>query len=157
MCLGHWKRACAALRHLVEYLTSGYASEKRCSSGKNSSIAPQIHLSNYLEVLLSKDSTNNGFKWSADVILPTSSSQFFMYGTNFDASNNVSVPSLTTSELFGFIEPLEKMYDLAALTNIEKLQILAIIDLLSEIQQSSSAYENLDEPGRRYFLIEHLV
>eukprot|EP00257_Ricinus_communis_P018591 XP_015577351.1 uncharacterized protein LOC8263496 [Ricinus communis] len=149
---GNWKCAYAAVRHLAEYLTSGYASERRCSSGKNSFIAPQIHLSSYFEGLLSRDSTVKEFKWRADVNLPASSSQFFVHGTNFDASNNIFPSSTTASELHGFVEPVEKMYDLAALTNVEKLQILAIIDLLTEIQQSASAYENLDEPGRRFWV-----
>ncbi|XP_021635931.2 uncharacterized protein LOC110632123 isoform X2 [Hevea brasiliensis] len=148
---GNWKRAYVSLRHLVEFLTSGHASEKKCSSGKKCHIAPQIPLSNYFEKLTLKDSMDEEFQWSADARLPTSSSQFFVHDTMSSDSNHLFTSS-TTSELCGFVEPLEKMYELAALTNIEKLQILAIIDLLTEIQHSSSAYDNLDEPGRRFWV-----
>lgn len=150
MCLGNWKRSYISVKHLVEYLlTSSYASEKRYSSANYRHIVPQIFLSNYFEGLLVKDSTDEGFQWSADAGLHTSSSQVFVYSSNSDASNNVFSSSSTKSELGTFVEPLEKFYDLAALTNKEKLQILAIIDLLIEVQHSASAYENLDEPGRR--------
>ncbi|XP_020538564.1 uncharacterized protein LOC105642828 isoform X2 [Jatropha curcas] len=149
---GNWKRAYASVRHLVQCLHSGYYSEKRCCSGKNSHVAPQILLSNYFEGVLFKDSMDKRFQWGADARLPASSSQFSLYDAKSDASSDVFISSTTISELRGFLEPLEKMYDLAAVSNAEKLQILAIVDLLAEIQQSASAYGNLDEPGRRFWV-----
>ncbi|WCJ22439.1 transducin family protein / WD-40 repeat family protein [Euphorbia peplus] len=148
---GNWKRAYAAVRHLVECLTSGSASQERCSSGKDRQVVPQILLSNYFDGILSKDSMDSGLQWSANVQSPISSSQFFGYDTKFDASNN-TFSSTTKSELHSFVESLEKTNDLVVVTDGEKLQILTILDLLSEIQQSSSAYENLDEPGRRFWV-----
>ncbi|XP_065860150.1 uncharacterized protein [Euphorbia lathyris] len=149
---GNWKRAYAAVRHLVECLTSGYASQERCSSRMDSHVIPQILLSNYFEGLLFKESKDRGLQWSANMESPISSSQFFGYDTKFDASNNTFSSSTTKSELHSFVESLEKINDLAAFTDSEKLQILTILDLLIEIQQSSSAYENLDEPGRRFWV-----
>lgn len=73
------------------------------------------------------------------------------YYSGSSAENN-SIPTSTRSELNGFIESLEKFPDIPLWINIEKTQILAIIDLLSEVcsSDSSSAYQSLDEPGRRY-------
>lgn len=149
LCLGNWKRAYAAVRHLIECLTSEYGSQGRCSSRMDSHIVPQILLSNYFEGLLFEDSMDKELQWSNNARF--SSSQFSEYDTKFDASNNTFSSSTTRSELHSFIESLEKKNHLAALTDSEKLQILTILDLLIEIQQSSCAYENLDEPGRRYF------
>jgi len=152
MCLGNWKRAYVSVRHLVEYLSSGCAAEKIYNSADHSKIVPQILLSNYFEGFLLKDSglTNKGFQWSADARLPTSSSQFFAYNFTSDASNNMFAASSTKSELSAFAETLEK-YDFESLTNLEKSEMLAIIDLLSDVQHSACAYANLDEPGQRYF------
>ncbi|KAF8400247.1 hypothetical protein HHK36_013544 [Tetracentron sinense] len=56
------------------------------------------------------------------------------------------------SDISGFIETLEKFHDLAAITNMEKIKILAVIDLLGEISDSCSPYGILDEPGRRFWV-----
>ncbi|CAK7348696.1 unnamed protein product [Dovyalis caffra] len=155
---GNWKRAYVSVRHLVEYLASGSVAERRYNSANYSNIVPQILLSNYFEGFLLKDSssTNKGFQWNAEARLPTSSSQFFVYNSTSDASNNMFGVSSTKSELSAFAETLEK-YDFEALTNIEKSKMLAIIDLLSDVQHSARAYENLDEPGRRSPSMEELV
>ncbi|KAK9279962.1 hypothetical protein L1049_013646 [Liquidambar formosana] len=159
ICSGNWKRAYVAVRHLVEFLTSNYASEKTHSSAKSSHIVPQIQLSYYFEGHLSESSTDKKFEWSGDTTLFTSSSQFqsgltqFGYNAESDASN-MFTSSSAKSELSGFAEPLEKLYNLAAINNIEKMQILAIIDLLNEVSSphSASAYESLDQPGRRFWV-----
>lgn len=159
ICSGNWKRAYLSVRHLVEFLTSYYASEKRFSFAKSSHIVPQIHFLDYFEGHLSECSTDKGFEWSGDATLFTLSSQYqrgltqFAYNSKSDASD-MFIPSSEKSELSGFVEPLEKLYDLAAITNTEKTQILAIIDLLSEVRSthSVSAYESLDTPGRRFWV-----
>ncbi|KAF8395669.1 hypothetical protein HHK36_019619 [Tetracentron sinense] len=118
---GNWKRAYVVVRHLVGYLTSANASEKGYSSAKSSHIIPQIHLSNYFQVLLSTGSEDN-------------------------ASDNMFSPTTGKSDISGFIETLEKFHDLAAITNMGKIKILAVIDLLGEISDSCSPYGSLDEP-----------
>lgn len=149
MRLGNWKRAYAAVRHLVECLTSSAASKMENISAKSSHIIPQILLSNYFDGILLKNSTVKGFQWSGDL---TGTSSQFQSSMNYEpiASNIMFPSSSTTSELNGFGEPLENLYQLAALTNTQKTQILAIIDLLGEVSiPHISIYESLDEPGRR--------
>jgi len=151
---GNWKRAYVAVRHLFECLTSTYDPEKRHISKRIG--LPNIVLSNYLEGCISKGSQGKGFQWGGDSASITSISQpqsslfQFPYHSGSSAENE-SILS-TKSELNGFIESLEKFPDLALLIDIEKTQILAIIDLLSEVSNahSSSAYQSLDEPARRY-------
>ncbi|XP_034708565.1 uncharacterized protein LOC117931671 isoform X3 [Vitis riparia] len=157
---GNWKRAYIALQHLVECLTSTHAPERRHSTAKSSHIIPQIHLSNYFEGHLSKASTDKGFQWSREDTLVTSSAQFqrgpiqFSYNSESDAPRNMFSSSSTKSELSRFVEPLEKFYELAAITSSEKMQILAIIDLLNEVNNphAASAYGSLDEPGQRFWV-----
>lgn len=158
MCLGNWKHAYIALQHLVENLTSTQCPDRRHSNAKSSHLVPQIHLSNYFEGHPAKTSTDKEFQWSREDTLVTLSAQFqggpfqFSYNSGCDAPRNMFSPSSTKSELSGFVEPLEKFYELAAITSSEKLQILAIIDILNEVDNphSASAYGSLDEPGRRY-------
>ena len=156
MCLGNWKRAYMAVRHLVEFLSSNYGSKMETISAKSSVTIPQILLSNYFEGIFLRNSTDKGFQWSGDLI--TTSSQFqsstnqFAFNSESIASNNIFTSSSTKSELSGFVKPLENLYELAAINNKEKMQILAIIDLLGEVSNPhASTYESLDEPGRRYF------
>ncbi|XWS46253.1 hypothetical protein CRYUN_Cryun14cG0048700 [Craigia yunnanensis] len=157
---GNWKRAYISVRHLVEYLNSSYISEKRGHHPKISDIVPQIPLSDYIEGILSKSSTENTFQWSGNATLMTSSSQFqsgltqFAYNLAPDASSNMFSLSSTKSGLRDFLEPINKLHELAAITATEKMQILAIIDLLNEVSnpQTASIYENLDEPGRRFWV-----
>lgn len=141
------------MRHLVEFL--GRASEKRCSTANSSHFIPQIPLSIYFEGLLSKSLSDKGFNWGGNAALATSSSQFqlgsspFGYNLESDYSNTNFMSSSTKSELNAFIEPLENFYKLAAITNVEKTQILAVVDLLGEMTDPHSAYGSLDEPGQR--------
>lgn len=146
---GSWKRAVVALKHLVEWQTSINGSNKDNCSGKVNEVIPQIHLSSYFEGCLSTSTRDTGFQWGGDDSSIPSSSQSYNWG-----SNNGLMPSSTVSELSGFVETIEMMYDLKAINNTVKMQILGIIDLLSEISNpnSGSAYNSLDEPGRRFWV-----
>lgn len=127
----------------------------QCAKSCNS--VPQILLSNYYEGLLSKGTTGSEIQWSGDNTSMPSSSQLnrgfgqFAYNLERDAASHMFDSSSPNSELGGFIDSLEKSYGLAAILNIEKMDILAVIDLLKEVSNTNtaSAYENLDEPGRR--------
>lgn len=152
---GNWKRAYVAVRHLVECLTSNYDPKMRYIA-KTTGL-PDITLSYYLEGLISKSSLDKGFQWSGDTALVTSisqpqSSSFHFPDHSGSSAENKSIYTSTRSELNGFIESLEKLPELLHLINIEKTKILAITDLLCEVSSphSSSAYQSLDEPGRRY-------
>ncbi|KAK9035763.1 hypothetical protein V6N11_077793 [Hibiscus sabdariffa] len=157
---GNWKRAYISMKHLVEYLNSTHISEQRGHHPKIGDIVPQIPLSDYIEGVLSKSSTGNTLQWSENASLITSSSQFqsglmqFAYDFTPNASSNMFSSSSTKSGLRDFIEPINKLHELAAITSTEKMQILAIIDLLNEVSnpQSASVYENLDELGRRFWV-----
>ncbi|PON42363.1 WD repeat containing protein [Parasponia andersonii] len=152
---GNWKRAYSAVRHLVECLDR--ASEKRCGTENSSHIVPQIPLSNYFEGLLPKSLPDKEFNWGGNAALNTFSqfqkgSSQFVYNLESDSSNKNFMPSSTKSELNTFIEPLEGYYELAAITTVEKTQILAVIDLLGEMTNPNSAYGSLDEPGQRFWV-----
>ncbi|KAF3439842.1 hypothetical protein FNV43_RR18120 [Rhamnella rubrinervis] len=157
---GNWKRAYLAVRHLVESLTSTCSSKKRSGLLKSSHIVPQIPLSSYFEGLLPKSLPDKEFNWSGDTSLSTSSFQpqrglsQFAYGSDSDVSNNMPITSTTKSELSAFVEPLENLHELAAITKEKKTEILAIVDLLSEMANphSASVYESLDESGRRFWV-----
>lgn len=152
ICLGNWKRAYLALRHLVESLTSTCSSNKRSGPLNFNHIVRQIPLSSYFEGLLPKGLPDKEFNWTGNTSLTTTSLSQFAYSSDPDASNNVLTSSTSKSELRAFVEPLANLHELAAVTKEEKTEILAIIDLLSEVANSHSAsvYESLDESGRRY-------
>lgn len=153
MCIGNWKRAYISVRHLVEYHNSSYISEKSGHHPQISYNVPQIPLSDYIEGILSKSLTDNTFQWSGNA---TSMTQFQSGLTNSnDSFSNMFSSSSTKSGLRDFLEPINKLHELEAITTLEKMQILAIIDLLNEVSnpQTASVYENLDESGRRYCLI----
>ncbi|PPD89135.1 hypothetical protein GOBAR_DD13933 [Gossypium barbadense] len=157
---GNRKRAYISVKHLVEYLNSSHISEKRGHHPKISDIVPQMPLSDYIEGILSKSSTGNAFQWNENATSMTLSSQFqsglvpFAYNFEPNASSNAFSSSSTKSGLIDFLEPINKLHELAAITATEKMQILAIVDLLNEVSnpQSASVYENLDEPGRRFWV-----
>ncbi|KAF6145858.1 hypothetical protein GIB67_028853, partial [Kingdonia uniflora] len=69
----------------------------------------------------------------------------------FNSESNASNPVFPeNSEISGFIKTLENFPDIEAISYTEKIQILAVIDLLAEISDlcSASPYASLDEPGR---------
>ncbi|KAK7349415.1 hypothetical protein VNO77_06766 [Canavalia gladiata] len=154
---GNWKRASVAVKHLVECLTSNYDPEKRHISKRTA--LPNIILSNYLEGCISKGSKDKGFQWSGGAasivsISQTQSSLFQFPFHSGSSAENKSISTSTGSELNDFIESLENLPDLPCLIDIEKTEILAIIDLLNEVSSphSSSAYQSLDEPGLRFWV-----
>ncbi|BFG22185.1 hypothetical protein CerSpe_084590 [Prunus speciosa] len=157
---GNWKRAYIALRHLNEFLSSNSSPERKYSPAKYSICVPQIPLSSFFDARISVYSNDRGFQWSGDVSLVPSSSQFqrnldqFTYSLDSYASSNQLNLSSTKTELSDFVEPFEKLYKSAAISDMEKIQILSIIDLLIEMtnSHSGSAYESLDESGRRFWV-----
>ncbi|KAK6919956.1 hypothetical protein RJ641_015860 [Dillenia turbinata] len=155
---GNWKRAFVAVRHLVGHLTSYDASERKGGLSISGHIVPQVNLSDHLEGLLSKSTDGKGFQWNREPssAILTSQVQKGMtksaYGLDLNVSNDTLTSLSTKNELGGFVESVERLHHLAALSSEEKLHTLAIIDLLHEISfpNSASAYESLDGPGRRF-------
>ncbi|KAF6136184.1 hypothetical protein GIB67_001593 [Kingdonia uniflora] len=143
---GNWRRACVAVRHLVGYLTSN----KTSTTGKgydftNSSHNLQlINLPNYFEVASHANLGDSRLQWGSDAN---------GFNSEFNASNPV-FSSSENSEISGFIKTLENFPDIEAISYTERMQILAVIDLLVEISDlcSASPYGSLDEPGRRFWV-----
>lgn len=158
ICVGCWRRAYLAVRHLVKSLTC--ISEKKQNTKKSSHFVPQIDLPNYLEGVLTSGSSDKKFKWSEGASPNISSTQFqggfpkFYHNLGSDASNNLFSSSSTKSEVSTFVEHIENLHQLANITKVEKILILAIVDLLCEVAYPhSSAYESLDDGGRRYAFV----
>ncbi|CAI0469651.1 unnamed protein product [Linum tenue] len=147
---GNWKRAYASVQHLVEHI--GSTSETKCGTANLGHFVPLIPLSVYFEGHLAKSSTDTGCQWTSDSALPASSSQAFIFNSDYVTQNNMISSSSSKSEFTSLVETLEQSYESAALTNLEKSQIIAIMDLLGEVKQSNSAYHNLDGPGRRFWV-----
>ncbi|CAI0440433.1 unnamed protein product [Linum tenue] len=147
---GNWKRAYASVQHLVEHI--GSTSETKCGTANLGHFVPLIPLSVYFEGHLAKSSTDTGCQWTSDSALPASSSQAFIFNSDYVTQNNMISSSSSKSEFTSLVETLEQSYESAALTNLEKSQIIAIMDLLGEVKQSNSAYHNLDRPGRRFWV-----
>ncbi|XP_052192792.1 uncharacterized protein LOC127801585 isoform X2 [Diospyros lotus] len=157
---GHWKRAYVALRHLLEQLSSSIPPLKGYFPADSSHAISLIHLSNYLEGVLSTNSSDKAFQWSEDASFVTTHMQHpehvnpFAHGLGSEYSSNTFSSSSVESELCSCTAAVEKLYDIAAISNTEKMQILAVVDLLQEVSnpQSSSAYKSLDEPGQRFWV-----
>ncbi|PIN24548.1 RAVE (regulator of V-ATPase assembly) complex subunit RAV1/DMX protein, WD repeat superfamily [Handroanthus impetiginosus] len=152
LCTGNWKRAVVALRHLVKQLTSINLSKQGHGAKMSSNIIPAVPLSTYLEGLLSPSSSDKLFQWSSSQ-LQTGLSHFALNG-GYDAPNTALTASSSKSEFKDFSEAFERLYYYTHITKVEKMQALSLIDLLQEVSNphSPSAYESLDEPGRRFWV-----
>lgn len=114
-------------------------------------------LSSYLEGVVSESSPARKVQWSGDATSITSSFSFERGLTelsskfDYDASSNRTNSSSLKSELSSFINTFERWQELEAMSQEGITEILAIIDLLSEVNHShsTSVYESLDEPGRK--------
>ncbi|XP_017233889.1 uncharacterized protein LOC108207949 isoform X2 [Daucus carota subsp. sativus] len=158
ICSGNWKRAQVVVQNLVDYCTSQSVSSQICCLEKSGHIFPLVQLSDYLNGSLSSSSKNNVFQWRGDAASITQSLQLQHDLTHSATSweSNVFDASLvspsTKSNLVGSPEPIDRLYDLGFLSNIEMMQMHAVIDLLQEVSNSSSAYRSLDKYGRRFWI-----
>ncbi|KAH9622667.1 hypothetical protein KSS87_015596 [Heliosperma pusillum] len=152
---GNWKRANVAVSHLIECLASNSASERRVNLAKSSTAVSQVNLSNYFEGQMLSGRTSQVFQWSRDPSTTTWSSNSESGLMQFSAGDttNMFTASVSSSKSPGFQEVLEKLWVHEVLTDSQKLKMFAIVDLLREINNSqyASAFESLDEPGRRFW------
>lgn len=150
MSVGNWGRAFVALRHLLQNLGSSNNSAAGYIHTTHRSMISPIPLSNYLEGLKLPSSSEKLFQWSSSLVETGSSP--FVSTEGRDAQNTVFS---SRSEFTDFTEAVQRLHDSTYITKVEKMQTLALIDLLQEISNphSISAYGSLDEPGRRYFSI----
>ena len=143
----------------MQYLVAHLSSEAHGKRAKSHQIVSQIVLSSYLEGVALESSPARQIQWSGGATSITSSFSFERGSTDlsskfdYDASSNRPNSLSLKSELSSSINTLERGHELEAMLQKEKMEILAIIDLLSEVNHShsTSVYESLDEPGRRYY------
>ncbi|XP_072962625.1 uncharacterized protein [Typha angustifolia] len=146
---GNWKRAQIVLQHLAESIRTSETSttNMECTGfGESGHIIPEIHLSDYFMDTTSTNFSYKGLQWGENSTTRVSDFHFHANVLHDVASQK--------SEVTGFAHTLNKCLDVAAITDIERMQILVIVDLLVEISDLSraSAYKTLDEPGRRFWV-----
>ncbi|XP_073006884.1 uncharacterized protein [Typha latifolia] len=146
---GNWKRAQIVLQHLAESIRTSETSttNMECTGlGESGHIIPEIHLSDYFMDTTSTNFSYKGLQWGENTTTRVSDFHFHANVLHDVASQK--------SEVTGFAHTLNKCLDVAAITDIERMQILVIVDLLVEISDLSraSAYKTLDEPGRRFWV-----
>ncbi|XP_017699904.2 uncharacterized protein LOC103713736 isoform X2 [Phoenix dactylifera] len=157
---GNWRHAQVVLKHLVESIKSNETSTTILGSNNWTFCHNilEILLSKYSEDTISKELCNKRLQWGRDVSSEVSSLQFqgnmswSMAGDSMaNAPKKISTATSWKSE---FIYSLENSHDISFIKDMERIQILAVVDLLGEIGDSShaSAYESLDEPGRRFWV-----
>ncbi|XP_077251332.1 transducin family protein / WD-40 repeat family protein [Tasmannia lanceolata] len=155
---GNRKHTHVAMRHLVECLNSNQTSRtcrKGYNFGKACHIILQIQLSKYFEDFLSSNVRDNRLQWGRDASSETSGTQFQRsLFQHVETPEDIFTSTSGTSEIAGFIRTLEKSHEIPAITNLERTQLLAILDLLGEVSDShhASTYESFDEPGRRFWV-----
>ncbi|XP_062213038.1 uncharacterized protein LOC133913785 [Phragmites australis] len=154
---GEWKRANAALQHLVQSMKASETSKvmPECSSYRKSCHSiPELPLSKYFAATTSNDISNKGFLWGEDrsnttfnLLAPPNS---FLY---MDGNLGINTTS-SASKQSEITELLDKNFNMYAISDTERTQILAISDLMGEItdQSRSSPYKSLDEAGRRFWV-----
>ncbi|KAI3971495.1 hypothetical protein MKX01_021555 [Papaver californicum] len=159
---GNLRHAFVAVRHLVGYL-SAVTNESGYNSSRLSHVIPQIPLSEYFEdSVTTSNASDKGSQWGMNAAQVTSGTSFQRsstqsiggYSLDSNASSNLLGATSRKSEITGFIESLEKTHEVEAIINMEKIEMLAIIDLLGEVSDASrsSAYASLDEPARRFWV-----
>ncbi|KAK1274810.1 hypothetical protein QJS04_geneDACA022491 [Acorus gramineus] len=155
---GNWKRAYAALQHLGGYLNSDQTSNM--SRKDNGSIFPEFYLSKHYEENFSSSDHNEGLQWGGSlqksgVQIYGSSLQLGEGNSAANASENIFSSIPQKSEFGGIVSSLEKKTNcIRDITEVEKMQIFAIVDLLGEVSDplQASPYGSFDEPGRRFWV-----
>ncbi|OEL19860.1 DmX-like protein 1 [Dichanthelium oligosanthes] len=154
---GEWKRANAALQHLVQSMKASEASKvvSKCSScHKSCHSIPELPLSEYFVATMSNNISNKGFLWDEDRSNTTfnllSPSNSFLY-VDGNLGINTTTSASKNSEI---VELLDKNFSIYGISDTERTQILAIYDLIGEItnQSRSSPYKSLDQAGRRFWV-----
>ncbi|KAG8051653.1 hypothetical protein GUJ93_ZPchr0001g33135 [Zizania palustris] len=154
---GQWKRANAILLHLVQSMK---ANEKpnvmlECSlCGKSCQNIPECPLSEYFADMASNDISNKGLLWgdnqhstAFNLLSPSNSYP----GMEFDLRINTTTRTSQSSEINKLFA---KNVSISSISDIERIQILAISDILGKItdQSNTSPYKSLDEAGRRFWV-----
>ncbi|KAJ4797154.1 transducin family protein / WD-40 repeat family protein [Rhynchospora pubera] len=141
---GKWKLVQEILQHLLQ---SG-------KTGESISKIPEIHLSKYFSDVSPTDVPNSGLQWGMNSSNNFASS--FQFSSNaFDYVGGMGNSNFTMTVQKPDIAVLaDALNKFSEISGIEKIQILAISDLLGEISDPSrsSPYKSLDEPGRMFWV-----
>ncbi|WOK91366.1 hypothetical protein Cni_G00057 [Canna indica] len=159
ICSGNWKRAQASLKHFVECISNNETSTANLESNKCGKFlynVPEIHLSLYFEDNNSVNSSSERLVWGQSTI---SEGPTFHQGNSFQLLDSNLEPNTfgrfssnsNKSGIMNLIDTLEKSHGISSITELEKTQMLVILDLLNDISVTS-AYKSLDEAGRRFWV-----
>lgn len=132
--------------------------------GKSSYNVPEVHLSTYFEDNSSVNSSSERLFWgqsttTEEPTLHFQGNSLQLLDSKLEANTFGRISTADEkSEIMDLIETLEKSDGIAGMTDLEKTQILVILDLLNEISnaRATSAYKSLDEAGRRYVKIKRV-
>ncbi|XP_009410819.2 uncharacterized protein LOC103992724 isoform X1 [Musa acuminata AAA Group] len=160
---GNWKRAKVIVKHFVKCVSCSKTSSsimKGNQCGKSSYNVPEVHLSTYFEDNNSVNSSSERLFWgqgttSEEPTLHFQGNSLQLLDSKLEANTFGRISTADEkSEIMDLIETLEKSDGIAGMTDLEKTQILVILDLLNEISdaRATSAYKSLDEAGRRFWV-----
>lgn len=154
----------AILGHLVESIKSNEDSAGPLEIDKSkypSHKILEIQLLAYFPETVLTSLSDKKLQWGQDISSSMLSFepqrnllQFGEFDSLTNAPNSILTPISEKSEITGLIDTLEKTCYIPGIIDIEKTQILSIVDLVGEVSGASggSVYQSLDEPGRRYFV-----
>jgi hypothetical protein len=143
----------ASLQHLIQSMkASGSKVMVECNSCHKACLSvPGLPLSKSFADTASSDIPNKGFLWGEDrsntAFHTLSPAHSFLY-----VDDNLSINTTTNASQKSEIDQiLDKNFNIYAISDTERVQILAVFDLMGDItdQSRSSPYKSLDEAGRR--------
>ncbi|TVU34091.1 hypothetical protein EJB05_15917, partial [Eragrostis curvula] len=154
---GEWKRANAALQHLVQSMKASETSKVmvECRScHKSCHYIPGLPLSKFFADTISSDISSKGLLWGED----RSNNAFNMLSpahsfTYMDGNLSMN-PATSASQKSEIDQLLDNNFSIYAISDTERTQILTVSDLMGDITDlsHSSPYKSLDEAGRRFWV-----
>lgn len=168
---GNRKRAVAYVRHLMAHLNQVDGS--RITYKNDDGFAepflsiPQMDLSKFLQSRVSKGSYDGELQWGVGTENPISNineltesslsheSEAGWLTRRENSHAKCGNDTLGKSEVEGFITALERCPRIPGMTDGERIQLLALLDILAETSSpyEASQYENLDDPARRFWML----
>uniref|UniRef100_A0A0D9V1Y4 RAVE complex protein Rav1 C-terminal domain-containing protein n=1 Tax=Leersia perrieri TaxID=77586 RepID=A0A0D9V1Y4_9ORYZ len=154
---GRWKQANTVLQHLVQSMKANELSNSmwECSlCGKSCDNIPECPLSENFTDMLSNDTSARGLHWGGSQG-STAFSLLSSPNSYPQMENDLGINTTTsTSQSSDINKLLSKNVSIPAISDMERIQILAISDLLGKItdQSNASPYKSLDEAGRRFWV-----
>ncbi|XP_057841085.2 uncharacterized protein LOC131050818 isoform X2 [Cryptomeria japonica] len=167
--IGNRKRAVASMRHLMAYVGAEISHKESNEPQKPFLCIPQVDLSKFLQVGLAERNHGRELQWGVGTGSAISTTNAWTQ-TGASHANTGSWfmgeqksigkdcdDLFSKIEVESFITALEKCPKIHGVTDGERIQLFALLDLLAEISSSHEAaqYENLDEPAQRFWMLVH--